>query len=495
MSSELIRRLFEEPDEQEQTEESTDVSVRSDNSEDDALYRILTRHQRLQWQKSRPRRANKKELKITDEYKLVLATGSTAASYLNALKNIGHDVELGEFHLDKGGFSPEIVQVLGPRYLDNYVIIATPEQKNCQIYRANFSFLDSFLNQIFSEPDTLKVIEDITLREALYGTIDLGFLKEQFDKYLTFARHQKGFRVELSLDSVTKSVERISALRKRLSELNENSNLLLDDVYVGEVSKEASALMAVHPGLAKLRVTEKDPRTYVFTTTNFKTTTEDSEVYCFKDKGIVMIYFTEDGQSRPGVIGENYAILNGNRREELLDYLFSEGYITTDIDRVRGRLVELTTVHYVGIQQTDFTSLIDYVHAVAQKGQERMPELFYRLQDVLEHFDSSRLPEEYYKSLPLELKLEVISPAKYGHLVHEIIARVNASDQLMEYRYNPDRLKKRIAEAADEGRAAIIQRVLDCIEFTDQYNADFNSWLKNSYPTICEKLGIVFTRE
>jgi len=93
------------------------------------------------------------------------------------------------------------------------------------------------------------------------------------------------------------------------------------------------------------------------------------------------------------------------------------------------------------------------------------------------------------------LLMRSASPARHGQLVYEVLARVNASDHLMEYRYNPDRLKKRISEATDEEKTAIVQDVLECIEFKDQYNTEVNSWLKKQYPGLCEKLGIVFVED
>jgi hypothetical protein len=109
---------------------------------------------------------------------LVRVDGDLVANYNRSLEAaVGKTTKLAEFSIDKRGYSPEIAQELGSHYLQSspanrFVIVITPEQRNADLIKEDFSYDNAVLDFLFKQHITC--LESVTKVDGLYGKLVTG---------------------------------------------------------------------------------------------------------------------------------------------------------------------------------------------------------------------------------------------------------------------------------------------------------------------------------
>ncbi|MBI4447738.1 hypothetical protein HY643_02055 [Candidatus Woesearchaeota archaeon] len=456
-----------------QNKKVTDNPQDSNSQVSDGESRLTTslfkKQNKQLWKNSRIVRENKKELPTKKEDNFLKVDGSLAENYKKVLEKIGYKTELKEFTIDKVGFSPEIANELGQHYLKNHIIIVAPEQELLPMANQD-SVSEGLADQIFET--TPSLLEEITLREGLFGKVESNVVK------LLLAQSTPKLAVQITLDTTQQSVKRIREAKKKIQKLNNKE--LLNDNYLTEIVSEVNELLKIYPNLENVEICEDFPIKNVVD--NFKFSTEEADVYCLKGKDKVLFtYFQKNGQTI-----SNPMLINGAKPDELLKALYDYGYIDFNAHIVRNKLLELVSDRVGDLQDAE-----NILECLANEKSEKLPKSVYQYKKVVEDLEKGANQKDYFAKLPAQLKVELINVVSNEGMVYEMLSK-SCPNTLMMYLHNPSGFKEAFSKATNKEKEDMLEEITERTKFEDQLNLGVNSWLEKNYSEICSKKGIKF---
>lgn len=436
----------------------------------DLTTELLRKFYLAQWQRSRIARTKKEELLVEDEPELFKVAGRLAENYLKILKELGQDIDLKEFTIDKTGFSPEIADKLGQHYLDNNLIILVPEQELLPVVRRDCSFLEELVDRTFSQAES--IVNTVTLKEGLYGRFETNLP--------SFLLGQAGvLTANAAFDTLNNSVKRIQKLKKDVARMGEKPDLLLDDEYVKKAIEESMVLGQTYP-LENVELPDVFP--IKASIRSFKLSAKETDIYCLWQKEPLFIYFNKNGER---IDIANGRFLDGADTKKLIDTLYDLGYLDFSPETVKKRMLELAVDKLGDLGSSE--NLVNYLHS-AEEGE--LPERFYQYKALLD--DIEKKAGAFYR-IPTELKARLVSPRGNNQLVMEVIAR-SCNDLLMMYQHNEDGFKELFTKADKASQEARLDMIMTETKFEDQHNPRINHWLRKNYADLCQEKGVVFVK-
>ena len=161
--------------------------------------------------------------------------------YNKALKAFGiNQTKLGEFNIDKTGFSPQVAEELGdydyldPNGINRRFIILTPAQVSLPVVHTKFSNTESLMYEFYT--DNMRVINALTIKDVIYGEIEDNVSKvEDMEDLLSIQQ------VEFSVLSADDVIGKANELRSLTDKLKEEPDAWRDDAMLErmvELSKQ-----------------------------------------------------------------------------------------------------------------------------------------------------------------------------------------------------------------------------------------------------------------
>ena len=164
---------------------------------------------------------------------LFTVDGVPAERYRAVLKSVfGLDCDVDSFRIDKRGLSPELSRYYKEKYTEKFeygesylgiqdanrfMIVVSPDQKDAPLYAPQTSFDDDLLDSVHKQ--ARHTIEDITQYEALFGELDDGVEVYRAPDDLLRLR-----TVEVSLDTLNKTMATVSQLKRMSKHLGDKDN-------------------------------------------------------------------------------------------------------------------------------------------------------------------------------------------------------------------------------------------------------------------------------
>ncbi len=482
---------MDEDGEEEEPRKKSTRSTRSTRSTQepgpDPLNDVLMRIIQKQWETQRKQRTNKYELSVYEEPNLFLATGDIAKHYLEALKAIGCEAALTEFHLDKVGFSPEIAALLGDAYLKDNIIITDPRQQHADFLVQYNSMLELVVDSLFQTSPQKELIDIVTRGEALYGEV-----KNDMLKCLCETRKPSGKKFNLSviLETPSNALKKIRELRKNINALKQDPEPIKKDSVAAKIAGEAQSLLEIYEDLRAIEPESCFP--FKVQVDAVKMRYNSADIYCFGGAQRVVVYFGNMATNGT-IVRDKLAVINGNDHNSLLNQLHALGYIRAEPELVGQKIMEISSSIY-DVVPDETKDPGAYIEAMVQKAsKEPTPEL-RMYQELEQKISADSLGQADFESLPMDIKSSVVAPVRFGGYMQEIITLVNSGEMFWKYQYNTARLKEEI-EQAGENRGGLIKQLVESIKYQDQENLSFNTWLRDNYGDLCREIGISFVTQ
>jgi hypothetical protein len=486
----------------------------SDIENDMSLFNEFRTFKKNVYEQSKVERKNKCELLLPkNQPKLFKIHAEKAKEYTQILKTLNvydnilnkkPDFDFTYFELDKAGCDSRIIDIL-PEYLDKHIIIASAHQKNMDILRNNYSFLEPMLNEIL-DGRAKETIAAITPYEILFGKLNTGL--ETLVKQINFgARHlvESGyFEISLELDTYTDSIKKMVNLRNKVLDIMDLEKQGVSSILNYGLEDE---ILSISRDLNKKYI---DTSRFVLgdgdfiiddifplkiKTNSYKYKNEDIDIYSFKNGKYIFVYFElgEQQVSKTFIDEKNYLVINGNDPSMMLLKLHENNIIDFNLSPkyIKDKLIE--------VEQKDFSKYskendnIILKTSQAKKANYHSP-LFYELESSLKEIESTEIKneKEYMKNKSVEFKLSLMYPVIQDRLVYELLAKVNKNENTMTYTWDSENFKTKFSSETDENRSLILKEVLEGIKYEEQYNLQVNKWLFDNYKTLCEKSGVEF---
>lgn len=422
------------------------------------------------------RRKDKKVLLYSTESKLIVVNGELAKHYTEALNSLGFKINLPEYSLDKGGYSPEAAKILGDDYVDDYIIIATPAQRRAGLERINYNFLNKLADKCFEQADLM--IQDISLKEALVGKIKNPLLTEGIEAYI-LKNEGRIHDIELgcSFDTPNKSIEKIKALIEEAYRLKNDSDLLLSKDFLNNLEK-ARALKAVYGNLTKLRLQDSN---VAIRTNSVKLSNKDMDLYALFNSIPVFVFFNKKDQKT--IVKDEYIIINGFDTEKLIDTLYDFKIIDYSFGMAEDRMKEIA----VGNCETQKGNLAEEMASLS--GNQDYPKIWHQLKEAVSGLKDARNEAAYFKSLPAEVKMEMFVFRRNDdiNMFNEMMSKSQSGNILRMYMHDESEFRNKFSKAAGGEQESLLKDLCNSMMYDHQNNLNVNKWLKDSYPAVCEK--------
>ena len=466
---------------------------------------------------TRKKRSNPSELlRSSHTLKLHELTGSKAEAYTNILKEIGayQDIvkkepsfDFSHYEVDKGGCDRRIMEI-APDYLDNHIVIVTPHQKNMDIIRNNYSFLDPLLEAIMNGA-AKETIARIAPHEPLYGELKSGLVNliEQLNFGANHIVDEDFFSVTLSLDTPKKAIKKMVEIQKDVSKILDQDNdgvlQLLNYDLEDKIASASAELNATYVNITPFILGDasefivQDIFPLQLETSSYKFSTDEIDIYSFKTNKYVFIYFDkgEDTVDNKNIDIRNFVVINGNDPDNLLAYLRDLKFIDYNFNQffVEEKMQHIEARDFERYKRTQISGLADEIDKLGQD-KDHHSELYHQLKKVHDDIAKDNIGNEtdYLKTLPLQVKMQLMFPRVDDPLVYEILSNVNKNEMLMTYSWDTSKFKLQFAAAKPKQQKEMLQEVLEGIKYEDQYNLAVNEWLHDNYKPLCDELKVKF---
>lgn len=413
---------------------------------------------------------------------------------INKIKNISKKIK--NINIDLGGFSLDIGKELGMDYLrGNYILIST-EQRNCDIIRKYASFGYPLIKKLLDSH--CQEIKQILLGEAIIGKI-LG-------KLLDIQNPENMFDIEMEFDTPTNAITKLKKIREEERRLLNDPDRLKDRKYLKNLLDNIEEIVMIHGSLDRIQdieLTIKAKLDY------YKINLDRLDIYClnYREKTI-FIYFDSidnfnliDNFDSIDYIDDikniyrkdNLTILNGNDSNilNLLIDLKLVGYSPyLGLERAVNMIARTRSERLKRFLEKNPESADKKLFLEELMKEEKMPEKAKELLLAIQSLVRNGRDRKFFYTLGKN-KIYTVYPLIQDQILYEILSRVE-NDDIKSVYMDTSKFIETVSGMNDEQLIEFLNKILDSLEFRDEYNPVINMWLKENKKDICERLGINF---
>lgn len=391
--------------------------------------------------------------------------GNIASRYNVILKEIFElDSDLDAFRIDKRGLSPELSNYFAKKYpgrfefgenylnlnsANRFIIMVSPEQASAPLVAPQTSYDNELCDIIHKR--SRHTIQDITQNEALFGELENGIdlFKSPYD--LLNLRN-----IQVNLDSLNSTVQKILRLRKLSHGLEINNNAL-DNKYIREMKE-----------LVK-EVGDERERTVsdIFPI--------KKEIHCFYAeffKGVHIlrnfegserldILMIHDREYEPRYIGNSIVTITKDD-PHLIDQLFKFNFLKYNPKLLESRIKSIEDEFLLdkGLDLVEFdsTDRIKHLYAHANEFPHIWEELknIYLITNNQLDVDFSRLIE----SSSDEAKLKLATGSRKKEIINHLLAELDPTDYIRLYESNKKKLITDFSKYSKERKRYVAHKLL-----------------------------------
>ncbi|AJF61017.1 TPA: hypothetical protein HA239_00640 [Candidatus Woesearchaeota archaeon] len=405
--------------------------------------------------------------------------GEEAKRYADVVHAItGRRQRRKSFFIDALGHDPDI------EGLNNYYIIVSLKQFDSDILGGNYSFKKNLLKKL--NKSAAPFIEQITFGEALFGQVktEISELSLQ-DILLNIKDYTESiFRLELSLDTAAATVDAVKKIQDSYNDVKKDPDLILKPGYLESMIELSRKPKEIHGQLDRIQLPDVFP---VESVEDFiKLRRNGQELYAFRNRKFLFVYFDDSGKLEASYENRSIKLVNGYDTDRVINTLYDFGLVTFSFKRGKEKLEELKMKNRQDIDTFELIKQIkEHNSAIPQE-----VENFYTVLDTLSH-ESQADKGLYFKSLPLETKLDLIVPMRADSVLYEIINRSTQTELARAYHKGQPFIEQ-WQQSSHEQRVGMIKGLAAGISYHDQYNYEVNEWLSKNSAKECREAGIKF---
>jgi hypothetical protein len=379
--------------------------------------------------------------------------GELAKRYNALLKAVFNwDCDLESFRIGKRGLSPEVADYLkekyptsplleyGENYLNmrsanRFMVVLSPDQKSAPLCFPQTSFDDSLCDEVYRQ--ARHTIEDVTQTEAMVGELEDGITVHRTAQDLLELR-----TIEVSLDTVNRTVKDYFVLKRMADELGEDDNALNSE-YVARMQTLVERLGDIRPrAISKVFPITKE--VHCFYVEFFK------GVYClrnFKNKEGTKTLLLTNGQPelRTNLDGDvlNYDIRNPITLTSLHGFKFLQ--FSESLLEQRMLEIEDETLLANGI---DIVSLSPQGRKAQLIGiSDKFPKSYDEMRTIKRKMQSSGSKfGDLIKDMGYETRLKLSEPASKPEIFNHLLAELDSTDIVRMFQFNLRKLRREFSK-------------------------------------------------
>lgn len=458
----------------------------------------------LQFHQFKTPRKETNEL-ILENRKTYNLSEAEVEKYFEAVKKISEKDLINldrDINVDLGGFSLEIAQDLGMDYLrKNYILVST-KQRECGTIRKYTSFASSLIRKLF---DThYKTMEQILLGEALIGRIYTPATKDMTIKIKDIEHSsllsimtnnpESIFNIEMTFDTPNNAISRLKSVREDERKLLNDVDKLKDRIFLKHLLDNIENITIKHGSLERIPDKEiilKDKVDY------YKLNFSSLDVYCMRSKNgtPVFVYFDSDDIMKESYRREDSIVLNGkdiNSVNILID-LEMVGYSPyLGLERAVNIIVRNRRENLRKFIEKDPGSSEEAKKLFSEElmREEKVPEKVKELLSTIESLVKNGRDKNFFYSLGRS-KIYMAYPLIQNEILYEVLSRME-NDEIKSSYINTSKFIEIVSKMGNGQLIEFMKKILDSLEFKEEYNPTVNFWLNENRNEVCKKLGIRF---
>ncbi|MBS3163854.1 hypothetical protein J4439_00310 [Candidatus Woesearchaeota archaeon] len=424
---------------------------------------------------------------LIPDKRLLTLTGRDAERYRAALQDIlGREVADESFRIDKGG------SALGYD-LDDWLIIVSPQQRECDIISDEFSFMEQLLSEVHAKAGPL--IQQVTLGEALYGRVT-GPALTPTALIASAMLGEGGLSLSVTLETPTRALEAFAKLHRVVQDAKEDYRSILSaetqqavlDAFTLKYGAEGS-----RPGLGNLRLIRPDGVFPVkMQSASYKLRGDSMDLYSLTGTKPLMVYFQHGAGNGESRRTEQYAVVNGRETDDLLDALIREGFLFYSASAGRERLQTLRRAARQA-EAGDLKSAASVSDLFRRVDSARAPETVRELEEAIAAIEGARdeaAAYGHFSSCSGDVKLSMVYPVRKDPVLFDLLSRMQDQDpDVVRYRSTGEAIAF-IEKAGDQMVGEWLRAVSSRWSYADEQNPWVNLYLAETRPGAVELAGL-----
>lgn len=305
------------------------------------------------------------------------------------------------------------------------------------------------------------------------------------------------FNIEMIFDTPNNAISILKNIRENERKLLNDVDKFKDREFLKYLSDNIENITIKHGSLERIPDKEiilKDKVNY------YKLNLYSLDVYCLRSKNgtPIFVYFDPDDIMKESCKREDSIILNGtdiNSINILIDlemvgyspYLGLERAVNIIVRNRREKLRKFLEKDSKDSESSEETKKLFLEELMYE---EKVPEKAKELLSATESLVKNGRDKDFFYNLGRS-KIYMVYPLTQNEILYEVLFRIE-NDEIKSSYINTDKFIEIVSKMDNGQLTEFLQKILNSLEFKEEYNPTVNFWLNENRNEVCKKLGIKF---